>query len=108
MFLKDEHRPQSHSSLAAAADIDTLSLGPLQKLVTARTVPGDEGTLTLASEIEDLVRKASGETFEAIVEIVADASSMADEVEAMDFVDNGAEEDGACGIAHPGIELAIW
>src|SRR5687768_117008 len=84
LLLEDEHRPKAHSGLTAATNVDTLRLAALENLVAAGAVPGNEGALTLTAEVVDL----GG-------------------VLLLDLLDDGAEDDGAGWVAHPGVELAV-
>ena len=102
--LENQHRPQTHSSRARATDIDTNTFGLLQHLIPTRAVPRDESALALATEIKDLFGVALGQALEAGEEIFAGFSGVLDEVLALDFVDDGAEEDGAGGVAEPAEE----
>jgi hypothetical protein len=56
VLLEDQHWSQSHGHLTRATDVDTMSLGFLEDLITARCVPGDESTLALSSQILDILR----------------------------------------------------
>lgn len=107
VLLEDKHGPQPDGGGTAATNVDTDTLGVLEDLVAARTVPGDEGALALATEVLDLVGVLLGEALEAGVQVVAGLGGVLDQVEALDLVDDAAEEQGAGGVTHPGVELAI-
>ncbi|KZL84320.1 hypothetical protein CI238_13243, partial [Colletotrichum incanum] len=107
VLLEDKHRPQAHGALAGAANVDAQTLGLLQKLVAAGVVKGDEGALALAAQVGELARVLGRQALELAEKVVADAGRVLDEAEALDLLDDGAEEDGARRVAHPGVELAV-
>lgn len=108
MLLEHQHGPQSHGTLARSADVDTHFLALLQNGVSLRAVPRNERALALASEILDLARVLRPQTLEALVQIVARDSGVLHQVPPFNFLDDRAGNDGASGVAHPGIELAVW
>src|SRR3569833_19915 len=107
LLFKDEHGPEADGAGAAAADVDAERLGPLEEVVATGIVEGDEGSHALASQVLELGRVAGGEALELGEEVVADLGGAADEVAVHDLVDDGAEEQGAGGVAHPRVELAV-
>jgi hypothetical protein len=98
LLLKDQHGPQPHGALARATDVDTDTLRLLQHLVPAWRVPRDECALALATQVLDLARVLLGQSGEAGVEVVTGGGSVLDKVQAVDFVDDGAEEEGTGGV----------
>ncbi len=107
MSLKNQHWPQPHRPLPAPPDIDTKPLRPLHEIVAARTIPRYERALPLPPQILNLVWIPFRQALEAVVEIVACVRGVPHEIQAFDLLDDGAEEDGARGVAHPGVELAV-
>lgn len=106
MPLEDQHRTQADSPLARAADIDPHTFGLLEELVTARGVKGNERPHPFTTEVHDLLRILGLQALEAREEIIADPGGIVDQVEPLDFLNDGPEEDRTGGIAHPGVELA--
>lgn len=107
VLLEDEHRTKSDSAGATSTNVDTESLGLGEELITTGVVKGDKGALALAAEVLELLGVALGEALELGKEVVADAGGVGDEVETLNLLVDGAEEDGADGVAHPGVELAV-
>lgn len=107
VLLEDEHGPQTDGALARSANVDAQALCLLEELVAARVIKGDEGALALSAEVSELAGVFARQALELAKEVVADAGRVVDEVEAFNLVDDGAEEDGARRVAHPGVELAV-
>lgn len=107
VLLEGEHGAQAHGAGAAAADVDAEGLGLLEEFVAVGVVEGDEGALALAAQVGELAGVFLGEPLELTEEVVADLGGVLDEAEALDLVDDAAEEQGARGVAHPRVELAV-
>ena len=107
MFLEDQHGPQPHSRLATATDIDADALRLLQHLVAPGAIKRNERALSLATQVNNLARELLRQRLQTSVEIVPDAGRVRDQVQAGDLSVDGAEEEGAAGVAHPGVELAV-
>lgn len=101
LLLEDQHGPEANSLGTRATDVDADGLGLLQDLVTLRRVPGDEGTLALATEVLDLLGELGGKALEAGVEVSTSLGGVLDEVLALDLGKDGAEEDGTSGVTEP-------
>lgn len=101
LLLEDQHGPEADGLSTRATDVDADGLGLLQDLVALRRVPGNEGTLALATEVLDLLGELGGEALEAGVEVVTSLGGVLDEVLALDLGENGAEEDGTSGVTEP-------
>jgi len=95
LLLEDQHRPQPYRLRTRATNVDTNSLRLLQHLVPSWGVPRNKRALALAAQVLDLVGVLLGEVLEAVVEVVARLGGVLYEVEALNFVNDGAEEDGA-------------
>lgn len=107
VLLEDEHGPQADGGDTATADVDADALGALEHLVAAGAVPGDEGALALTTEVLDLVGVLRGQALEASVQVVTGLGSVLDEVEALNLVDDAAEQQSTGWVTHPGVELAV-
>lgn len=106
-LLKDQHGSEADGVGTAAANVDTKLLGLDEELVALGVVKGDESTLALAAEVLEVLRVLLGELLDLAIEVVSDLGGLLDEVVALDLLDDGAEEDGAGRVAHPGVELAV-
>lgn len=101
LLLEDQHGPEADGLGTRATDVDADGLSVLQNLVTSGRVPGDEGTLTLATEVLDLLGELGGEALETGVEVSTSLGDVLNEVLALDLVEDGAEEDGTSGVTEP-------
>lgn len=106
-FAKNQHRPQSNRSLTAAANVQSDTLGSSDDIITPGAVERNERALTLSTQVQDLVRETAGQGLEAGVEVVADALGVLDQAQAIDFLNDGTEEDGTRGVTKPGVELPV-
>lgn len=107
LLLEDQHWPEAHSLSTRATDVDTDGLGLLQDLVTLGRVPGDEGTLALATKVLDLLGEFGGEALEASVEVSTSLGGVLDEVLVLDLSEDGAEEDGTSGVTEPAAMVLV-
>lgn len=107
VLLEDQHRPQANSLLSRTTNVQTKRLGLLQEPITARRVPRNECSLAFAAQIHHLVGVLGRESLELAVEVRARLGGVADEIETLDFFDDGAEDDAASWVAHPGVELTV-
>ena len=107
VLLENEHRPQPNRRRARSANIDTDRFRLAQHIITARGIPREEGALPLTTQVAHLARILLLQRLELRVEIVARGSRVLDEVQPLDLLDDGAEQDGAGRVAHPGVELAV-
>jgi hypothetical protein len=78
LLLEDQHRPETDCLSTRATDVDADGLGLLQYLVALRRVPGDEGSLALATEVLDLLGELGGKTLKAGVEVGTSLGSVLD------------------------------
>jgi hypothetical protein len=78
LLLEDQHRPETDCLSTRATDVDADGLGLLQDLVALRRVPGDEGSLALATEVLDLLGELGGKTLKAGVEVGTSLGSVLD------------------------------
>ena len=108
VLLEDQHRPKADGLGAGATNVDADCLRLLQDLVALGRVPGNEGTLALATEVLDLLRELGGQALEAGVEIVTSLGSVLNEVLALDLGEDGAEEDGASGVTEPAVMRLVY
>jgi hypothetical protein len=107
LLLEDQHGPEAHGLGTRATNVDADGLGLLQDLVTVRRVPGDEGTLALATEVLDLFGELGGKTLEAGVEVGTSLGSVLHEVLALDLCENGLEENGTGGVTEPAATMLV-
>jgi len=84
-----------------------LCLCLLQHLIPPHIVKRDKRALALTPEVLNLLWVALAQALQAGVEVVAGSSGAVDEIEAVNFLDDGAEEDSAGRVAHPRVELAV-
>jgi len=108
MLLENEHRTQADSAVSTTANIDTDALRLLQELVSAGAVKRDEGSPALATQVHELAGVLLRKTFDTRVEVVTDLGSVVDEIQALDLLDDGAEDERVGWVAHPCVELAVW
>lgn len=107
VLLERQHGAQTHGARTAAANVDAKLLCLCEELVALGVVKGDEGALALAAQVLEVLGVFLLQALELGVEVVADLCRVVDEVEALNLADDGAEEQGADGVAHPGVELAV-
>lgn len=107
MLLERQHGTQTHGARTAAANVDAKLLCLCEELVALGVVKGDKGALALAAQVLEVVGVLALQALELGEEVVADLCGVVDEVEALNLADDGAEEQGAHGVAHPGVELAV-
>lgn len=107
VLLEGQHRTQTHGAGATAANVDAKLLGLGEELVALGVVKGDESALALAAEVLEVLGVLLLQALELGVEVVANLGGVVDEVEALNLANDGAEEQGADGVAHPGVELAV-
>lgn len=108
MLLEDQHRPQPDRPLSTASDIDAHTLRPLQEIVPPRAIPGQERALAPPTQVLNLVRVSFRQSLQSGMQVLARLSGVLDEVESVDLVDDGSEEDRLCRVAHPRVELSVW
>lgn len=107
MSLEDQHRSQPDGPFARPTDVDPDPFHLLEDLIATRRVPRDEGALALTAKVLDLVREFLSQGRQLRVEVIARYGGVVDEVEALDLVDDGAEEESACRVAHPCVESCV-
>lgn len=107
VLLECQHGAEADGASTAATNVDTMLLGLNEKLVTLGAVEGDEGTLALATEVLEVLGVLGSETLNLAVEVVTDAGGVVDEVEALDLLDDGAEDEAASRVTDPGVELTV-
>lgn len=107
VLLEDKHRPQADGAGSAASDVDTDRLGLGHELVTLGGVPGNEGTLALATEVLEMLRVLLRKALEAGIEVLASSGSVLNEVKTLNLVDDAAENKSTGRITHPGVKLAV-
>lgn len=108
LLLEDQHGPEAHSLGTRATNVDTDGLGLLQDLVTLGRVPGNEGTLALATEVLDLLGELGGEALEAGVKVSTSLGGVLDEVLVLDLSEDGAEENGTSGVTEPTAMMLVF
>jgi len=108
MLLEDQHRSQPHRSLTRTTNINTHTLRLLQKLISSRTIKRNECSLSLASQILELAWVFLCQFLNLSIQIVASSCCVVYQVQTLDFLNNGSEEDSASWISHPGVELSVW
>jgi len=101
VLLEDQHGPEADSLGTRATDVDAVRLGLLQELVALGRVPGDKGTLALATEVLNLLGELGGKALKAGKEVSTGLGSVLDEVLVLDLVKDGTEEDGTSGVTEP-------
>jgi hypothetical protein len=99
-LLEDQHRPQPHRPLSASTDVNAHTLRLPQHLISPRAVPSNEGALALPSQILDLMRVARRKILKSGEQVGAGVGGVGDEVEALDFMNDGAEEEGTGRVAY--------
>jgi hypothetical protein len=107
VLLEDQHGPQTHSALTATTNVDTNALALDKELVTLRSIPGNKCTLALTTQVLQVLRVLLSQTLEASKEVGASGSCVLDERQALDFLDDAAEDEGTGWVTHPGVELAV-
>ena len=107
VLLEGKHGSQADGAGTASTNVDTESLGLGEELVSLGAVKGNESALALATEVLEVVGILGGETLDLAEEVVTDAGGVVDEVVALNLLDDGAEDEGASRVAHPGVELTV-
>src|ERR1700754_2655274 len=107
VLLEDQHWPQSNRRCTTAADVDTQSLHLSQELIPLRVVERNESSLPFPSQILELLRIFLCEILNASIEVVAHHSGIFNQIQTLNFIDDGSEEDCASRIAHPRVELTV-
>ena len=107
VLLEGKHGSQANRAGTASTNVDTKGLGLGEELVSLGAVKGNEGALALTTEVLEVFGVLGGEALDLAVEVVTDAGGVVDEVVALNLLDNGAEDEGASRVAHPGVELAV-
>lgn len=108
VLLEDQHGPQSHSTLSATTNINTHTLRLLQELIPSRAIERNESSLTLSSQVLELARIELSKALDTSIQVISNLRGVVDEIQTLDLLNNGAEEERACRVAHPGVELAVW
>jgi len=107
VLLEDKHGAQANGSNTAATDVNTDGLGLGDKLVTLGSVPGNEGTLALTTQVLEVPGVLLSQALETGVQVVTGDASVLNETQALDLLDDTAVDQGAGGVTHPGVELAV-
>lgn len=107
VLLKDQHGAQTDSADTASTNVDAEFLGLCEELVALGAVKGNKSTLALAAEILEVVGVFGGELLNLAVQVVTDLGGVVDEVEALNLLNDGAEDEAAGRVTHPGVELAV-
>ena len=107
VLLENEHRPQADSVGSATSDVNTNRLGGSNELVALGSIPGDESTLALTTEVLDVLGVLLGETLETSVQVQTGGSGVLDEVKTLNLVNDAAEDQSTGWVTHPGVELAV-
>ena len=115
LLLEDQHRPEADCLSTRATNVDSDGLGLLEDLIALRRVPGDEGSLALATEVLDLLGELGSKALEAGVKVSTSLSGVLDEVLVLDLGEDGAEEDSTGGVTEPAAKdvsidsmMAFW
>jgi hypothetical protein len=101
LLLEDQHRPKADCLSARATNVDADGLGLLEDLIALRRVPGDEGSLALATEVLDLLGELGSKALETGVKVSTSLGGVLDEVLVLDLGEDGAEEDSTGGVTEP-------
>jgi hypothetical protein len=107
MLLENQHRTQSDRPLARTPNIHALGLGLLEHLVAPWTIPRNKRALPLAPQILNLARPPLRQALEALEQIIPGNLRIGNKIHALDLANNTAEQDGACRVTHPRVELAV-
>lgn len=107
MFLEDQHRPQPHRPLPTPPNVDPQPFRPPQKVLPPWTVPCQECSLPFPSQILDLVRILLGQAIQSLVQVLPHLSRIFHQVQPLNLLDDGPEQDRPGRIAHPRVELTI-
>lgn len=108
VFLENQHRSEANGSLARTSDVDTDALGLLEDLISAVAVKGKESSLSFTSQVLDFSRILLGKTFELSVKIISHLGGVVDQIQTLNFLNDGTEEDSTSWVSHPGVELTVW
>lgn len=107
MVLEDKHRPQSNSTLSASTYVDTNILSLSQDLIPLRRVPSNEGTLTLTTQVLEMLGVLLRKTLKTGVQISTSSSGVFNQTQTLDLLDDTAEDQSAGRVTHPGVKLAV-
>ena len=107
VVLEDQHRPQANSALATASNVDANALGLAHKLVTLGSVPGDEGTLALTTQVLEMLGVLLRKTLEARVQISTSGRSVLNQTKTLNLLNDATEDQSTGGVTHPGVELTV-
>lgn len=107
VLLEDQHGAQADSLGTAATDVHTDGLGLDQELVTLGGVPGNEGTLVLATQVLEVLGVLLSQALDAGVQVVTGDAGVLDKVKTLDLLDDTAEDQGTGWVTHPGVELTV-
>ena len=106
-LIEDEHGSEADGLLAAGTDVDTNVAHSLDEASGVLGVKGNEGTLTLATEVGNVLGVLGSETLELEVELVTNASSLLNKVLVKDLLDDSSGHDDTGRVTDPGVELAV-
>lgn len=107
VLLEGKHGAKSNSIGTAATNVDTEGLGLDKELVTLGVVECNEGTLALAAQVLEVFGILASEALKLAIQVVTDLGGVVHEVEALDFANYAAEEQGFGWVTHPGVELTV-
>ena len=107
VLLENKHRPQADSVRSATSNVNTDRLGGSNELVTLGSVPGNESTLALTTEVLEVLGVLLGETLKTSVQVLTGGSGVLDQVETLNLIDDTAEDQSTGWVTHPGVELTV-
>lgn len=107
VLLEDQHGAQANSLSTAATDVHTNGLGLDEELVTLGGVPGNEGTLVLATQVLEVLGVLLGQALETGVQVLTGGAGVLNEVETLDLLDDTTEDQSTGRVTHPGVELTV-
>ena len=84
-----------------------MRLGVLENLITARCIPCNKCTLTLSAQVLNVLGVAFSQTLQTAVQVLASSSSVVDQVQTLNLLNDSTEQDSTCWVAHPSVELAV-
>src|ERR1700710_775873 len=107
MLLEYQHRSQPDCRGSTATKIDTDRLCLFQNLVSSWGIKGNKRSLTLSSQIDNLLWILAGQLLQLAVHIISSGRRIGHEIKTFDFFNDALEKNGASWITHPRVELAI-
>src|ERR1700722_16786345 len=85
-----------------------MSLRLDEELISLWVVEGNECALSFASQVLDLVWVLLGQLLEAGIYVVSNHRGILNQVQSLNLVDDGTEQDSPSWVSHPGVDLSVW